>query len=206
MKEDFLKRETKKSWYRRWWAITIFVIAGFVIINYLFLNSSFLEEQGYKVLDFNCMEDYGNSPRVEMKSFGNRNEQVNKGLIYLHNECPEGNKYFVVIIEETKECSYLIDGEILRTYFIALDSEFWNKEYEINEIEIMDSGEYSLWENFVKKEQIKAEMYSSSKIGDPLNISYVDIENYENMNETGITASILHSIVNYNINKFENCE
>lgn len=166
----------------------VIVLLVFYSINYFSSGNRRILEEDYEVLFFDCMDSppLTPSPMVEMKSLGDRTEQVWAGLIYLHGDCPNGETYHINIIEESKECAYIIDGSVIRGYIGG----------EINDTEIMDTLDYLFWENYVKEEQIKL---SSGTADSSIFLSSVDRGRYEKMNETGITPEILFDIIEYNI-------
>jgi hypothetical protein len=169
-------------------AYVIYSLSGLGIFG---ADTDFLEDQGYEVLYFGCQEDYLGIPSLEMKSFGNREDQVIDGLIHLTNKCPNAQDYYSIrIVEPTQECGYLIESEIVDSYFFALDKDFWDEPYEIDEITIRNTIAYLSWVNFVNSEDA----------------SFNDQFYYLDMMDNGITLSTLHSILYYEIEHGENCE
>ena len=172
----------------------ILIIVGIVLLvfysmNYFSNGNRRILEEDYEVLFFDCMDSSSfipPSPMVEMKSLGDRTEQVWGGLIYLHGDCPNGESYYINIIEETQECGYIIEGSVIRGYISG----------EINDTEIKDTLDYKVWEDYVKKELIKI---SSGTADSSVFLSSIDRARYEKINETGITPEILFDIIEYNI-------
>ncbi|GAG14715.1 unnamed protein product [marine sediment metagenome] len=176
----------------------IVVVVGIVIV--LLSSGDFFTNSGknilkkdYDVLYFSCGykdDNIDTGAFVKMKSYGDRNNQIWSGLIYLHMDCPdEDEMYSVVIIEETKECWYNINGLILQGYF----------EEEFNEEEIGGTDDYKAWEGYAKVEQAK-QYYGTE---DPFDTSYVAVDLYEEIEEKGITNAVLRSIITHDIKMYQ---
>src|SRR3989344_4493432 len=134
-----------KVWYKKWWVIVLFIVVVLIFLNYYLGKSKFQRnlEEDYKVLSFSCLDEFEDTiGHVEMKSLGDRNDQVWSGLIDIAYECPGMDRYYIKIIEETKECGYSINGDIYRAYHGE----------QINNTKIMNSIEYLVWKKYVKEE------------------------------------------------------
>ena len=132
-----------------------------------------------------------------MKSFGNLNKQAWNGLITLGTYYKNAKEYSVTIFTPTSECYYSMDGDILNPYVKNLDGD------EINETEIMNSLDYKFWESYVNDKLI----YENSDVESRIKENYfMDRRIYESIKETGITSSVLYSVIDLKI-KFstENC-
>ena len=86
------------------------------------LHISLLEDDGYEVEYFyyalENTEFAGGS--LNMKSLGNQKLQVQKGLFAVAQVYPDAPKYYIKILEPTRECNYEIDGDKHRAYRKAL--------------------------------------------------------------------------------------
>lgn len=77
------------------------------------IHIEILEEDGYEVLIFGYLgSSPGDSPYVKMKSLGTRQYQVEDGLSSLLRVYPNAEEYTIRIVEETKDCWYIIPGGI----------------------------------------------------------------------------------------------
>lgn len=180
--------------------LIIYAIIVGVILALLYFSGTFdskitkktksLEEEGYEVLRFYCSEDSYLSNSLEMKSFGGRYNQAQSGMWGLYFACENDNDYVITIKEETKDCFYFLDGNLIHAYF----SEMGDEEYEINETEIIDTIMFRLWESFVLEEMKKE--FSPE----------YDIEVYKSINEKGFSGLVLRNIVNYYLENEEYCE
>jgi len=136
-------------------------------------------EEDYEVLFFSCQkifDDRPNHPQVEMKSWGDRKEQVWDGLFALSMDCPDGEDYVVQITEETQDCWYFIDGDIYKAYL-------GENKTAMNYTKIMETIDYQLWSHYITE-------------GEP---DAVDIMNYNDMVENGFSSHTLWSIIEYKI-------
>ncbi|MEK6934152.1 MAG: hypothetical protein AABW75_04740 [Nanoarchaeota archaeon] len=80
------------------------------------MQINLLEENNYEVIYFDHVLENSSleGGSITMKSFGNRENQVWKGLFALNRVYPNALTYHITLIEPTKECSYLIDGSEYR--------------------------------------------------------------------------------------------
>ena len=153
--------------------IAILISGGFTSIENLGKSKQqvFLENQNYVVNDIFCnsLDNWG---YVNMETYGDREEQVKDGQIALLGLCPNAQGYSVRIIEPTKECGYLFDGELIRGYF--------NEPYDDEKLKLSD--DFLLWKVFLEK-QIQDET--------------IDINGYlyyQEYLEEGLTGGVLYSI------------
>lgn len=81
----------------------------------------FLEDDGYEVLYFYySLENTSlESGYLEMKSLGNQNEQVWRGLIALYQVYPNAPEYTINILEPTRDCYYDISGNLYRNWLTS---------------------------------------------------------------------------------------
>ena len=181
------------------WAIVIFVIIGLIIVwNYsaIFGNeeSNYLEEQGYDVLEFGSYESFGEKTAyTNMKSLGNRQDQVWAGLISLKTTYPEVDKYTVTIMEEKSECLYVIEGVILKPYLASLTGEV-----TIDSVKVKETLPYLMWSLFAKLEyekKLKGENYDFSTAA-----------SYRRLMETGLDVRHFPWIINFQIDDPSRCE
>lgn len=82
------------------------------------IHIELLEEDGYEVVYFyyalpNSSIEAGS---LTMKSLGNQNEQVWRGLFALSDVYPNAPNYTIHILEPTQECWYHISGNLYRAY------------------------------------------------------------------------------------------
>ena len=186
-----VKLKKPKSWYQKWGLIVLFIFLGLILLNSFFGKSTNQKnlERDYEVLDFRCSNQDLTFSIVEMKSFGNRNDQVWSGLRYLAGDCPNSKEYSITILEENKECVYIISGNIYRGYA--------GKEI-INDTEIMNELLYLDWEGFVTGNMVY-EVYEK------YDIPPHEIVQYQRIEEDGITKDIWFSIINHYIDRFPHC-
>jgi hypothetical protein len=188
------KSKKQKSQYQKWGLIIFFIFLGFILVNSFFGKSTNQKnlERDYEVLDFRCISNQNQDLTfsiVEMKSFGNRNDQVWKGLKSLGRECPDSESYYIEIIEETRRCIYIIPGNIYGGYV--------GKEV-INDTEIMKELLYLDWKGFVTGSMVD-EVYKQ------YDIPFSEKIKYQKIDEEGITKRVLFSIINHHINRFPAC-
>lgn len=122
----------------------VLAIISYLLGNY-FLNSgtwsSFDEEKwikedlkeskGYEVIsviNFTSILIYrnyseGETAYLEMKSLGNRNDQIWDGLISLGVAYKDADQYTIVILTPEQRCSYYIDGNVYHSWGRASDGE-----------------------------------------------------------------------------------
>jgi len=133
-----------EGWNKFWviWGKIALFIAIILLINYFFMGSSDdldykearvkdLIRDRYEVISVGLMDlSYNESlAYVDMKSFGNRNDQVWEGMIALGIIYENASKYMVSIFEESQRCDYIIDGDKdINERIILID-------YHIKEIE-----------------------------------------------------------------------
>lgn len=185
------KSKKPKLEYQKLVLIVLFIFLGLILLNSSLRKGANKKnlERDYEVLDFRCSNQDLTFSIVKMKYFGNRHDQVWKGLIYLAGDCPSSERYSVTIVEENKECDYLIPGNIYGGYS--------GKEI-INDTEIMNEPLYWDWESFVTGNMVN-EVYEKYDI--PLN----EIVQYQKIEEEGVTKDVLFSIINNYIDRFPHC-
>ena len=188
------KREIVKSWYKKWWGISLTIIGIYLIFSFIYgaLNPGkvFLEED-YEVDYFSCGVLEPPTAQVEMKSLGNREDQVRRGLIYLSMDCPDSTRYSISIIEPTRECNYFFNGEIIRMWLSEYNESLSQEQKETIENDL----DFIYWKFIAEKD------YS-----DP-NKRYSELGYaYEDYLENGITKLTALSMVYYKINDQTNCE
>jgi len=172
--------------------VAILVLVFFSVKNFSLENTTEgrikmnLQDDGYEVIDVNYFEDGDSSlypwASLDMKSFGDLNEQARDGLTTLAIYYKNASSYSVTIFAPTKKCYYSIDGIILNSYF---------DRGEINETAIMESLDFQIWENAVIERREGISPYS-------------DILLYESIDENGITSSVLSSVIDYKIKEETN--
>lgn len=152
-----------------------------------------LEEKGYEVIDVNCMipitENMELDPTLKMKSFGRRSSQLRDATFYLRTGCPEGEEYYIYVVEEAQTCSYIFNGNVLRANYNF-------EEVEINETEIMETSDFLEWKTFVKLEAVK--LLNGEEIPSAVQFGYIPA--YLSLEERGINAIVLMEIIDYKIN------
>lgn len=189
----------KKEWYQERWVMVLFIIVGLAVIwNYFGIfddeEYNYLKESGYEVLKTGSYEFNGEQTAyVDMKSLGNRRDQVMDGLISLASSYPDADKYSVSIIEEKRTCLYVIEGIILNTYLTSL-----TEEVIINSAKIRETLPYLIWSNYARLEH---EKYIKGEESD-----FYLVSSYQRLMETGIDVSHLSSIINYQIDDPLRCE
>ncbi len=185
--------EEKKILKIGFW-IVIVIIAGVLIYNNYFNAEArgeryLKKEGGYEVSYFSCQESVSiGTPMVYMKSLGNRNNQVWDVLLRLGVACPNAEKYYVKIIEETQECHYFVDGYILATYLNSLGQG----QIDINDERVKGTIDYNMWKIYAKEEVIKQNSGN-------LDTDFTAVFYYKEMNEKGIIGGVLSSIIDYDI-------
>ena len=116
------------------------------------IHIEMLEEDGYEVLYFGYLGDYGENfsentyAYVKMKALGNRDNQVRSGLSSLSLVYPNAPEYDIRILEESQDCWYFIDGDSYRDVYRDVGSL---AEYEFNE-----EGELILTEEILKRNEL----------------------------------------------------
>lgn len=158
-----MKKEEKIKWYKRWWVIVLFIILiiyGFYIYTNsksVFNKEKFvkesLEEDGYEVISVMYLED-NNWVHLEMKSLGNKEEQVWDGLIALSSAYPNAEDYFVYILTPEETCSYSTYLTNYKSYMKSLDDEkiFLNNCSELDGLifpKVVENINYLYGENIV---------------------------------------------------------
>ncbi|MDO8529020.1 MAG: hypothetical protein Q7S06_03990 [Nanoarchaeota archaeon] len=102
--------------------LVFFDIKGMIEDNSNQRIKEYLEEKGYEVLrvgayNVSCMFENNCEPEtayVNMKSLGDKSEQVNDALITLFVNYPEVIDYTITLLTPEKECYYNIKGDIYR--------------------------------------------------------------------------------------------
>ncbi len=112
------------------------------------IHIEMLEEEGYEVLYFGYLGDYGNFSDnayayVKMKSLGTRQYQVESGLSSLSLVYPNAPEYDIRILEENQDCWYVINGTIYGAYRRALKETNFTEALE-NIEEYKESAVYVL--------------------------------------------------------------
>ena len=111
-KLSMTEKKVKTHWYKRWWAITLFIIIVLIILSNIYSNlypskeesvKNALKEDNYEVLSV-IATDMGAS--LEMKALGNRDEQVWAGINALTDAYPDAKDYYVDILTDTQTCTY----------------------------------------------------------------------------------------------------
>ena len=191
------KAEEKKANKLKTWAYWIFVaIAVLFFYSYAFGESkeSWLEENGYEVLEIGSYEFSGEQTAyVDMKSLGNRRDQVMDGWISLSQKYPEMDDYHVSIIEERRSCSYSIEGVILNPYLTSL-----TEDVIIDSAKVKETFSYLMWSLYAKAEY---EKYMSGNDG-----SLLIASSYQRLMEDGLDKIHLSEIINSQINDSFSCE
>lgn len=215
-----LKNEEKKTWYKRWWAIILFILIAVGILNYYFFSpQSYLRGEGYEVNSFYCTEKGWSNENilegissVDMKSLGNREDQIIDGLISISQACPPSKTIFVTIIEPTRECLYSFNGEVVKVWLEGLRQDNQSIPEESQRV-INESSDFKYWEMQARRDYEDCiYLKKCLEIGreDCLDLnkecsalSYA----YENYLENGITRNTISSIIyDYEINGKLSCE
>jgi len=195
----------KKNPENKWqvWLIAILIIFG-VLWFFGFFDSftnsgeKHLKEK-YEVLDSFCVDS---GAGVEMKSLGERGDQVREGLIYLYKDCQNSENYYITILEPTKECQYSFNGEIIKLWYNSIGQDnFFIPEASKGIIE-SDTG-FFLWKSYARLYyEFEMENGISGMTDSQLMLSLA----YKDYLENGITKSTLYSIIGYETSNPLNCE
>jgi hypothetical protein len=196
------EKSEKNKW--RIWLLVILVIIG-VLWSFGFFDS-FLTNSGekhlkekYEVLESFCVN---NGAGVEMKSLGQRENQVTEGLIYLYEDCQKSEKYYITILEPTKECQYSFNGEIIKLWYNSIGQDNFFISEESKRIIESDTG-FFIWKSNARFSYEFEMKNGISKMTDPqLRLSWA----YKDYLKNGITKSTLYSIIAYEISEPLNCE
>jgi len=114
-----------------------------------FIKKSLNENYGYEVvsaLNFSGLLLYqnfneGEIAYLEMKSLGNRDEQIKNGLIVLSTVYENAKEYSINVLTPEERCSYDIDGNVYRSWLRSADGE---KIFLKNGTEIDSDALYNL--------------------------------------------------------------
>jgi len=205
----------RKSKISDYWKTALTILGIVLIIVYvifavrsmgLFTGAKFLKDQNYEVLDYGyndvMVSDISPSfAYVEMKAIGNREEQVSTGLIFLGNKYKDAGEYDVIILTESEECRYSIDGEIYRAYLFTL-SHYWSTDNPIlmNKTDIEEKLDYMIWASVLKTELTKiANEEETDKEYGAYDIEIM-VEEYKKLNNSQIDRDTIYQIYNYHIN------
>jgi len=210
-----VKSKIKKPWYLQWWAIVIYVLIGLSLISNIFTNldTQFLKSQNYEVLDYGYNEVAKSSPTynpdsgirdfayVEMKALGNREGQISNGWIFLGNKYKIASEYTVIILTESEECHYSIDGDIYRAHLFAL-SNYWSTDNPIlmNKTDIEEKFDYTHWKNVLKSELTK--LANNEETEEEYSLYDIEkmVNEYEKLNNTQVDRETIYQIYRYYLN------
>lgn len=182
-----MKKE--KKWYQSWWAIILYVLIVFWAVSQFYHYTGFdpanrvrldLEEEGYEVIDVMYL-DMTDTGHLEMKSLGNREEQVWDGMMALAFAYPNASQYAIWIYTPTQTCFY-------STMFTNLPSlmKAWRGE------------RISVNEDYVLDGVILPKMVESYNEENDFPIY---IEDY-----TNISSTDLYALTKYELMLYPNCE
>jgi len=131
----YIIKAIQKSKIGDYWKIawTIIGIIGIILLVFFDIKGMIqdnpnqrikedLEEKGYEVIrvgayNISCMFEKNCEPQVayvDIKSLGDKNEQVNDALITLFVNYPKVIDYTITLLTPEKECYYNIKGDIYR--------------------------------------------------------------------------------------------
>jgi hypothetical protein len=187
------------------WIIGIFAIIGLIVV-FNFLTSggdnkeNYLESHGYEILEegiYNIGEE--NRAYIDMKSFGNRWDQIIRGIFYLEPLYPDVDGYAIKIIEEQADCLYVIPSVILKPYLASLETETILTPVAIkNEEKIKNTINYLYWSSVVKLE------YEKSLKGEAHDVT--SASHYERLLTTGLDTHHLAAMISFYIGDRSRCE
>lgn len=196
------KKNPKNKW--QVWLIAILIIFGifwfFGVFDIFSSNSGEKQlKENYEVSNFFCVNS---GAGVEMKSLGNRQEQVTDGLIYLYKDCQTSESYYITILEPTKSCQYSFNGEIIKLWYNSIGQDNFVISEASKRIIESDIG-FTLWKSFAKLSyEFKIKNGISQMTDSQLGLAL----GYEDYLENGITKSTLIHIIVYEANNPLNCE
>jgi len=200
-----VKKNTKINWFKRHPVLSTILIIFAMLFIFGFFDSfssnsgeKHLKEK-YEVLDSYCVD---RGAGVNMKSLGNRDDQVTEGIIYLYKDCQNSEKYYITILEPTKRCLYSFNGEIIKLWYNSIEQDdFFIPEASKGIIE-SDTG-FFLWKSYAR---LSYEFEIENGISEMTDSQMMLSLAYKNYLENGITESTLYSIIEYETNDPFNCE
>ena len=196
------KEKSEKNRWQVWLGLILIIL---VVLWFFGSFDVFLPTSGethlkenYEVLEFFCVNS---GAGVDMKSLGNRDDQVREGIIYLYQDCSDSEKYYITILEPTKECLYSFNGEIIKLWYSGIGQDDFFIPEESKRIIEADTG-FFLWKSFARLSyEFRIKNGISEMTDSQLSLSL----GYEDYLENGITKSTLYSIIGYETSNPLNC-
>lgn len=200
-KLSMTEKKIKTQWYKRWWAIVLFIVLGLIIIVSIFENNSGQKKlkEKYDVLDYSCSDMWGS---VDMKSLGNREDQIRAGLLYLYKDCQDPASYSITILEPTKECFYSFNGEIIKLYYNNTGQDTFVISEASKKIIESDTG-FHVWKTYG---QIAYNFEMKNGISNMTSYQLGIYWGYKDYLENGITKSTLYYVIEYEIGNPNRCK
>ncbi len=193
------KKNSKNNW--RVWLIVILIILGVLWFFGIFSNDSGEKrlKEKYDVLEYLCYDSFGS---VEMKSLGNREDQIRDALSSLYQDCHDSERYSITILESTKECFYSFNGEVIRIVYDHVGEDNFVIPESSKKI-IESDDQFSFWKIFAKASY---EFEMKNDISNMTGYQFMLSSSYKDYLENGMTRSTLYSIMAYEMDFPDKCK